>query len=63
MKTTLNHLISKMDVPAEHKDDLIWLAKNLATNNKKHPDFPEAIHLVASLLKMTGQQVEIVGRS
>jgi len=62
LASTLRHLVSKMDVPAEHKDDLIWLAKNLATNNKKHPDFPEAIHLVASLLKFTGQNIEIVGR-
>jgi hypothetical protein len=55
IRTTLNNLVNKMDVPAEHKNDLIWLAKNLATNNKKHRDFPEAIHLVASLLKMTGK--------
>jgi len=61
--TTLRYLVNKMDVPAEHKDDLIWLAKNLATNNKKHPDFPEAVHLIASLFKMTGQDIEIVGRN
>lgn len=61
--TTLRYLVSKMDVPAEHKDDLIWLAKNLATNNKKHSDFPEAVHLIASLFKMTGQDIEIIGRN
>ena len=49
-KTTLNCLLDKMNVPKEHKDDLHWLAKNLATNNKNHPDFPEAIHLVTALL-------------
>lgn len=64
MKTTLNHLLEKMDVPTEHKNDLNWLAKNLATNNKKHPNFPEAIHLVAALLTMNGESIsEIVGRN
>lgn len=64
MKTTLNFLLKTMNVPDEYKDDLYWLAKNLVTNNKKHPNFPEAIHLVAALLTINGEiEIEIFGRN
>lgn len=41
-------------------ENLKWLGENLAKDHKNHPDFPEAIHLIDSLLKCKGENAKIV---
>ena len=40
-----------MNVPEARRQDLRWLARNLAINNADHDDFPEAIELLKKILK------------
>ena len=45
-------------------ENLKTLGKTLAIKYKDHPDFPEAIHLIATLLTLKGESTEeIVGRN
>ena len=61
----LKLLLKQMDVPEREltTENLKWLGANLASTHEKHPDFPEAIHLVANLLTIQGESTkDIAGR-
>jgi len=45
----LTQLLDNMDVPEGRKNDLNWLARNLAIRNSEHPDFTKAKNLVSEL--------------
>ena len=61
---TLKVLLERMGVPEMTLtiDNIKWLGSNLVTY-KDHPDFPEAIHLVAAILTIKGEDTtKIIGR-
>lgn len=45
----LAKLLETMDVPAGRKQDIPWLARNLAVRNGNHPQFQQAIGLIKEL--------------
>jgi len=58
METQLKELLNNMDVPEKRKElnlqNLRWLGRNLAIQNRNHPDFPMAKQLLATLLTQQG---------
>jgi len=46
----LQKLLRRMDVPSKRRQDYRWLSRNLAFNNKKHPDIQKALVLVAIMM-------------
>ena len=48
----LEELTSKMDVPVFRRNDVFWLARNLAVRNAKHDNFEEANEIISTLSKM-----------
>lgn len=46
----LQKILNRMDVPKDRKTDYRWLARNLAINNRKHPDIQEALVLISILM-------------
>lgn len=52
----LADVLETMDVPKERKEptmpNLLWMLRNLGIRNGEHRDFPEAIRLINSLLRV-----------
>ena len=59
IEKNLGDILDKMDVPAMRKEltipNLRWLQRNLFIRNKDKPEFPSAVHLIATLLTMRGE--------
>ena len=50
-ENALKLLLKRMGVEMElTTENLRWLGKNLVKEHKNHSDFPEAIHLIATLI-------------
>jgi hypothetical protein len=52
-QTTLEEILSDMDVPAARTRDHRWLSRNLHVLNSGHPRFREACGLLQTLLRQT----------
>lgn len=59
IEKNLREILDKMDVPAMRKEltvpNLRWLQRNLFIRNKDKDEFPSAIHFIATLLVMHGE--------
>jgi hypothetical protein len=44
--TELQRLLQTMSVPTKRRFDIPWLARNLAIQNRNHPNLPKAMRLI-----------------
>ena len=65
LKNKLREALNAMDVPEGRKEptvpNLRWLQRNLFIRNKEHKDFPFAVHLIGTLLTISGEDPRITG--
>jgi hypothetical protein len=48
----LCEILDTMEVPELRRHDLHWLRRNLGIRNRLHPDFCEAIRILADLARV-----------
>lgn len=51
VKKELKLILSSMNVPEEHKGDILWLATRLGNRNPGHPNLARAEDLIYVLLR------------
>ena len=65
IEKVLSEILNEMDVPAMRKEltthNLRWLQRNLFIKNKDKPSFPSAVHFIATLLSMRGEDPRSFG--
>lgn len=63
IEKVLGEILDGMDVPAMRKElttpNLRWLQRNLFIRNKDKDSFPSAVHFIATLLTMRGEDPRI----
>lgn len=50
LMSQLENITKKMDIPEFRRKKVVWLHKNMATKNKEHPQYEEAMQIIDILM-------------